>query len=338
MKGWTVRTQATKNGSKGVASREVYLNNDKHQNHRNTERIHPIFGNEKTMSKISYYGESYAAKQAANGKGGRPPSSYAIEFTLNLPKGYRPDDTQWRKIVVHCLRQTAIVCGVEPKQIALTSSAILHQQKQDGSKQGTGDHCHIVIGKFTQDGEYLRNLQRKTVTAKMKESFNKAVKHYCGYDWTEYAKQLQEQKYPNKRPAPTWKVRAAKEREEIERQQAALDKQAAMLTDKAKDIETREAQLLTNADDIILTKRLMATFENQAAKWLEAHEKRNVKQLNRQANRLNKSLVALDMLGLLSGEPATLEAAEIMSSVKKYVDKITIKNPNAIKLPNGMRF
>lgn len=67
MKGWTVRTEATKNGSKGVASREVYLSNSNHPNHRNTERIATLFGHRKTMSNIAYAGEAYAVKQAANG-------------------------------------------------------------------------------------------------------------------------------------------------------------------------------------------------------------------------------------------------------------------------------
>lgn len=290
MKGWTVRTEATKNGSRGVAGREVYLSNKDHPNHRNTERIQPIFGNDRTMSNISYAGESYAAKQAANGKGGRPPSSYAIEFTLNLPKGYRPDDTQWRKIVEHCLKETAKVCGVEPKQIAATSRAILHQQKQDGSTQGTGDHCHIVIGKFTQDGEYLRNLQRKTVTAKMKQSFNAAVKHYCGYDWTEYAKTLQEQKYPNKRPAPTWKVRAAKEREEIERQQAALDAQAQSLVERAAELEVLGSEIELKIEEAKNIERLKTNFSNQAEKWLEAFKVEDSKQMNRQFNRMSTTI------------------------------------------------
>lgn len=321
MKGWTVRTEATKNGSKGVAGREVYLSNTKHPNHRNTDRIQPIFGNDRTMSDISYAGESYAAKQAAKGKGGRPPSSYAIEFTLNLPKGYRPDDTQWRKIVEHCLKETAKACGVEPKQIAPTSRAILHQQKQDGSKQGTGDHCHIVIGKFTQDGTYLRNLQRKTVTAKMKQSFNAAVKHYCGYDWTEYAKTLQEQKYPNKRPAPTWKVRAAKEREEIEKQQAALDTQAQLLVERTKMLEMWRNEIELKLEEAKSIERLKSNFTNQAEKWLKAFKIEDSKQMNKQFNRMNKTI---DELG------AFAMSNEDLAAISKLSEQINSRSPQQL--------
>lgn len=321
MKGWTVRTEATKNGSKGVAGREVYLSNTKHPNHRNTDRIQPIFGNDRTMSDISYAGESYAAKQAAKGKGGRPPSSYAIEFTLNLPKGYRPDDTQWRKIVEHCLKETAKACGVEPKQIAPTSRAILHQQKQDGSKQGTGDHCHIVIGKFTQDGTYLRNLQRKTVTAKMKQSFNAAVKHYCGYDWTEYGKTLQEQKYPNKRPAPTWKVRAAKEREEIEKQQAALDTQAQLLVERTKMLEMWSNEIELKLEEAKSIERLKSNFTNQAEKWLKAFKIEDSKQMNKQFNRMNKTI---DELG------AFAMSNEDLAAISKLSEQINSRSPQQL--------
>lgn len=321
MKGWTVRTEATKNGSKGVAGREVYLSNTKHPNHRNTDRIQPIFGNDRTMSDISYAGESYAAKQAAKGKGGRPPSSYAIEFTLNLPKGYRPDDTQWRKIVEHCLKETAKACEVEPKQIAPTSRAILHQQKQDGSKQGTGDHCHIVIGKFTQDGTYLRNLQRKTVTAKMKQSFNAAVKHYCGYDWTEYGKTLQEQKYPNKRPAPTWKVRAAKEREEIEKQQAALDTQAQLLVERTKMLEMWRNEIELKLEEAKSIERLKSNFTNQAEKWLKAFKIEDSKQMNKQFNRMNKTI---DELG------AFAMSNEDLAAISKLSEQINSRSPQQL--------
>ena len=344
MKGWTVRTEATKNRSEGVADREIYLHNKDHPNHVKTEVIGRVWGNDKTMASIAHNGASAAAKLKAKGKGGRPAESFAMEFTLNLPKGYRPTGKQWKAIAKQMIIDVAAKLGIPPKTLSNQTYAVVHRQDQTkeydsrGREVGTGDHIHVVIGKFTPEGNCLRDLQRKTITNVVKDSFNSSTMK-MGFDWTQYRdRRLQAQEHANKRTVPTWKVKAAREIEAIAAQQAALDKQAALLADRAKDLEARENKLLTDADDFILTKRLMATFENQAAKWLEAHEKHDVKQLNRQANRLNKSLVALDMLGLLSGEPATLEAAEIMSSVKKYVDKITIKNPTAIKRPSGMRF
>lgn len=329
MKGWTVRTEATKNGSRGVAGREVYLSHKDHPNHRNTERIQPIFGNDRTMSNISYAGESYAAKQAANGKGGRPPSSYAVEFTLNLPKGYRPDDKQWRKIVEHCLKETAKVCGVDPKQIGNTSRAILHQQKQDGSKQGTGDHCHIVIGKFTQDGTYLRNLQRKNVTARMKQSFNAAVKHYCGFDWTQYRDHaLQAQDHANKRTVPTWKVKAAREIEAIAAQQAALDAQAQSLVERAAELDVLGFEIEVKIKEAREIERLKYNFSNQAEKWLEAFKDEDSKQMNRQHNRMSKTIDELGAFAMNNDD---------LAAINKLSEQINAKSDKPLPTPSYRR-
>lgn len=317
MKGWTVRTQATKNGSKGVASREVYLTNSKHPNHRYTEQIKSIFGNDRTMSNIAYAAESYVARKAANGKGGRPINSYAIEFTLNLPKGYRPNHEQWRKIVEHCLKETAKACGIEPKQLASTSRAILHQQTQDVSKQGTGDHCHIVIGKFCSDGTYLRNLQRKTATARMKQAFNQSVKHFCGYDWTEYRDhKLQAQKYANKQAVPTWKVKAAREHEQLIEQLAELEmQQDNLLVNQAYlDIQQSNFQALDK-------------FKNQAEKWLKAFDESDQKQLNRQFNRMTKSVE--EVRGFSSS--LTDEELDYMNKITSKVNQNSPKNLPKIK-------
>ncbi|WP_300181559.1 hypothetical protein [uncultured Aliivibrio sp.] len=337
MKGWTVKTKATKNRSDGIAAREIYLHNKNAESHKKTEVIGRVWGNDNTMATIAYNGTSAAAKLKAKGKGGRPAESFAMEFTLNLPKGYRPSGEQWKAIAKQMFIDVAAKLGTSAETISKQTYAVVHRQDQTleydsmGREVGTGDHMHVVIGKFTPEGSCLRDLQRKTITHVVKDSFNNSTMK-MGLDWTQYRDhKLQAQEHANKRTVPTWKIKAARELEIIATQQAALDKQAALLSEQAKELEARENQLLTDADDIMLTKRLMTTFENQVAKWLDAHEKHDVKQLNRQANRLNKSLVALDALGLLSEDPATLEAAMIMSSITKYIDKITAKNPDALR-------
>lgn len=272
MRGWTVRTEAVKNGAKGIASREVYLNNESHPNHRRTEHIMPLFGNDRSMANIVYAAERYAAEQKAKGKGGRPPSTYAVEFTLNLPKGYRPTKKEWEKIVKHCVVRVASACGIAPQQLAQTTRAIVHQQQQDQSNQGTGDHCHLVIGKFCLDGTYLRNLQRKTATARIKEAFND-VSRELGYDWTQYAQLLQKQRYPNKRPVPQWKLRAARRHQELDEQE-----------DKIHD------QLI----EISIIKRLKDNFSTQANKLINAIKNNNLKQQKRQTNRLTKTINELN--------------------------------------------
>lgn len=335
MKGWTVVTQATKDGSKGIAKREYYLHDKTHPNHSKTNEIKPIWGTPQRMQQIAYNGESYTAKQSANRKGGRPPSSFAVEFTLNLPKGYRPTTEQWQKIVKQVIIDISKKLGIKPQELSDQTYGVLHQQDQTpnldkhGREQGTGDHLHLVIGKFTLRGTYLRDLQRKTITNTVKNAFNYASRAVCGFDWTEYRDhKLKAQEYANKRNIPSWKIKAARELKNIEEQQTALNEKAKILAEKGKEIDQQ-------MEEAVLTKRLMATFEKRAEKWFVAEKENNLTDMNRQANRLNKSLLALDAFGLLSSDPVTLEAAGIVSRVETLLDEINAKKPNTLLIkPN----
>lgn len=323
MKGWTVRTESTKNRGQGVAGREIYLHNHAHPNHANTERIIDIWGSEQHMQRIAYSGESYAAHQAAKGKGGRPPSSYAIELTLNLPKKYRPTDQQWLEIMKDTVRALAKVCEVDVKQLASVTRAVLHQQNQTpdldprtGRERGTGDHLHLCVGKFTpptpqgQQGRYLRNLQRKTATNAVKQAFNEATLKHCGYDWTEYRNhKLKAQEHANKRTVPTWKVKAARELEAIQRQQQALDEKARQL-DELQDLVDEKFT------DAMAVKRLLNNFKRQADKWLSALTEQDLKQMNRQQNRMQKSLTELDSFR------ASPELEQFSQEISQIVEKV----------------
>lgn len=335
MRGWTVVTQATKDGSQGIARREHYLHDKSHPNHSKTTAIATIWGNENTMRNIAYNGESYAAKKRVNRKGGRPATSFAMEFTLNLPKGYRPNHwkNDWQSIVKQVLKDVASKLQIKVEVIEAMTYAVLHQQDQtpdldkNGKEQGTGDHLHLVIGKFTPKGLYLRDLQRKTITNTVKNAFNHASKAVCGFDWTEYRDhKLKAQEHANKRSIPIWKIKAARELKNIEEQQTALDEKAKILAEKGKELDRQ-------MEEAVLTKRLMATFEKRAEKWLIAYAEQNQTQMNRQANRLKKSLLALDALGLLSSDPVTLEAIGIVSRIEIKVTEINSKKPNTLLIP-----
>ncbi len=145
MKGWTVRTEATKNRSEGVADREIYLHDKDHPNHVKTEAIGRVWGNDKTMASIAHNGASAAAKLKAKGKGGRPAESYAMEFTLNLPKGYRPTGEQWKAIAKQMIIDVAAKLGIPPKTLSEQTYAVVHRQDQTpehdsrGREVGTGD-------------------------------------------------------------------------------------------------------------------------------------------------------------------------------------------------------
>lgn len=298
MKGWTVRTESTKGGSGGVADREIYLSDKEHINHVNTERIGCIWGDNNRMRNIAYNGERHSSKLKAAGKGGRPPASYSVEFTLNLPKGYRPTDAEWELIVVDMINKVARKLKVAPQELANQTYAVLHQQKQDpdpcprtGREQGTGDHLHVVMGKFTPGGLSLRDLQRKTVTNLVKDTFNESTLKHCGYDWTEYRDhKLKAQDHANKRTVSGWKVKAARQIEIIKAQQEALDERSNLLIEKAKQLESVQDVIDDTFNDMIALKRLMGNFSRQSEKCIESLKEHDVKQAKRQANRICRTV------------------------------------------------
>jgi hypothetical protein len=351
MKGWTVVTKVTRDKSEGLAGREVYLHNKEHKNHVKTEAIVQLFGNTQTMAKMAHNGAIAAAIVKDQGKGGRPPESYAVEFTLNLPKGYRPTPKQWHQITKHTIKKIAEKLRIKPEVIAAQTYATLHQQDQTpnphpvtGKEQDTGDHVHIVVGKFLPNGVCLRDLQRKTMTRTVKDAFNFGTLA-IGYDWQEYAAtKLQVQEHANKKRVPTWRVKAARENEALDRRMAVLSKKVARMEDRADEIEKRERSLEEREAEINekmaeqkVIDKLLKNFENQGNKWLLAYESDDAKQMNRQKNRLNKTLTALDAFGLLSDDPATIEAAMIMSRVELMVDKVNHCKPETLVKPTISR-
>ncbi|TOI72542.1 hypothetical protein CGI54_25255, partial [Vibrio parahaemolyticus] len=176
IKNWTITTEAVKNGTDGVIARERYLLAKKHPNHRTTEAIISLIGNAKTSQRVALVGEQFRVKQHLNRKGGRPLSSYAMEYCLTLPKGHRPTPDQWRAIISDCCLAISKALELKPEELKQFKSqirAVLHQQNQSGVR-GTGDHVHLIIGKVI-NGKVLKVLQQKKCTALLKQAFNAAV-------------------------------------------------------------------------------------------------------------------------------------------------------------------
>ncbi|EGR1604381.1 hypothetical protein D6L34_25375 [Vibrio parahaemolyticus] len=358
MKGWTVVTKVTRDKAEGLAGREVYLHNKKHKNHVKTEAIVQLYGSTQTMAKMAHNGAIAAAIVKDQGKGGRPPESYAVEFTLNLPKGYRPTTEQWQKIAQHTVKKMAESLGIKPEVLGAQSYITLHQQDQTpnphpetGKERDTGDHIHMVVGKFLPNGVCLRDLQRKTMTRTVKDAFNFSTLA-IGCDWQEYAAtKLQAQEHANKKRVPTWRVKAARENEALDRRVAALSEKVARMEDRADEIEKRERSLKEREAEINekmaelsekmaeqkIIDKLLKNFENQGNKWLLAYEKGDKTQMNRQKNRLNKTLTALDAFGLLSEDAATVEAVMAMSRVELMMDKVNHCKPETLVKPTISR-
>ncbi|ELE5892102.1 hypothetical protein ACEI16_001984 [Vibrio fluvialis] len=293
IKNWTVIAEP----AKCVIARERYLNDRHHKNHTYTEQIKDIFGDENHSLNMIRNCEKYKLFLAQKRKGGRPPKP-AIEFVISLPKGIRPTYDQWRSMFNIVMRNLARSLNVEPKSLAPIARAVLHQQNQDTLVKGSGDHIHILLGKFTEDLIYLRDLQRKSTTRLVKQSFNVAMIKVMGISNQDY-KPTKEYKGNAKKRVPSWAVRAAREKEKLSEN----------------------------------NKRLMRII-GQAKKWLEAYELQNIKQMNRQFNRMNKELSELEGISCNQTDQATIELiSTLFNNIDSKQKKSSLRNNLKNKFP-----
>ncbi|HCG7991212.1 TPA: hypothetical protein NJ493_005109 [Vibrio parahaemolyticus] len=231
--------------------RERYLLNKTHANHKYTDDLISIFGCAETSNRIALAGEQFRLNQQLyNHKGGRPLSSYAMEYCLTLPKGYRPSIEQWQSIVKDCCLALAKLCKLNKSEFAQYRQqirAVLHQQKQDGTK-GSGDHVHLIIGKVI-GGKVLKELQQKKSTKLIKQAFNQAVLKHVGIDHRTY--------------------------DPIEKE-------------KGRRLSTWQYQY-QKATEVLEIEKLIKQMQTQFDKWLKAKEAHDERQLKRQKNRLLKT-------------------------------------------------
>jgi hypothetical protein len=258
LKNWIVTTQAVKNGSDGVMVRERYILSASHPNHRQTEALIPLFGSEQTSQLIAIAGEKFRLKQKLECRqGGRPLSSYAMEFCLTLPKGHRPSILQWKHIIKDCCHSLAAqleLRGDEKKQFYKQIRAVCHQQTQSG-KTGSGDHVHLIIGKVIA-GRVLKDLQRKSATKTLKLAFNAAVLLHVGVSHTDYTPH----ELNRGKRLENWRYQHNKAQESLEVQ------------------------------------KLINKLQVQADKWFKAHKESDSKQICRQFKRLTSTLSELSMV------------------------------------------
>ncbi|HFQ5328301.1 TPA: hypothetical protein ACGUOR_004285 [Vibrio vulnificus] len=257
LKNWTVTTQPVRLASDGIMMREHYLLNAKHANHKCTEALISIFGCGETSHRIALAGEKFRLNQQLNNRrGGRPLSSYAMEYCLTLPKGYRPTAEQWQSIVKDCCLALARLCKLNKSEFAQYRQqirAVLHQQNQDGTK-GSGDHVHLIIGKVIGE-RVLIELQKKRATKLIKQAFNGAVLQHVGIDHRTY-EPIEKEKG---RRLSTWQYQHQKATEAL-------------------DIE-----------------KIIKKMQSQFDKWIKAKEEHNERQQHRQKNRLLKTYEELKL-------------------------------------------
>lgn len=260
LKNWTVITQPVRFASDGVMMRERYLQSLTHANHKHTQRIVSIFGCTETSNRIALAGEEFRLNQQMhNRRGGRPLSSYAVEYCLILPKGYRPTKQQWQSVIKDCSLALAKLCKLNKSEFAQYRQqirAVLHQQDQEG-KKGSGDHVHLIVGKVVTN-RVLKELQQKKATKLIKQAFNHSVLKHVGIDHRSY-EPIEAEKG---RRLSTWQYKYEK-------------------ANQALEIE-----------------KLIEKMQSQFDKWLKAKEEHNDRQKTRQENRLIKTYEYLKSFNL----------------------------------------
>ncbi|EOW9224889.1 hypothetical protein ACN26P_003421 [Vibrio cholerae] len=268
LKNWTVTTQPVRLGTDGVMMRERYLLNATHANHKYTDDLISIFGCAKTSHRIALAGEKFRLEQQLKRKGGRPLSSYAMEYCLTLPKGYRPTAEQWQSIVKDCCLVLARLCKLNRSEFAQYRQqirAVLHQQNQDGTK-GSGDHVHLIIGKAIGE-RVLKQLQQKRATKLIKQAFNGAVLQHVGIDHRTY-EPIEKEKG---RRLSAWQYQHQKATEALE------------------------------------IEKIIKKMQSQFDKWIKAKEEHNERQQHRQKNRLLKTYEELKLRKLSPLQQENLE-------------------------------
>ncbi|MEZ8650813.1 hypothetical protein AB6D92_17725 [Vibrio splendidus] len=267
LKNWTVITQPVRLGSDGIIIREHYLLNKKHPNHKNTENLISIMGSSKTSNIIALTGEKFRLNQQLyNRKGGRPLSSFAVEYCLTLPQGYRFSPDQWLLIVKDCSLALAKLCKLNKEEFSHYKQqirAVLHQQKQEGNN--SGDHTHLIISKIGKN-RILKELQQKKATRVIKQAFNHAVLKHAGIDYRSY-KPIEKERG---RRLSTWQYQNKKTTESLE------------------------------------IEKTIIKMQNQIEKWIEAKNENDEIQLRRQKNRLIKTYEELKIKSLSEPQKETI--------------------------------
>lgn len=268
IKNWTVTTEPVKEGAKGVMIRESYLSSTSHRNHKNTEKIISLIGTPKTSQLIALLGEKFKTNQLMLRARGRPLSSYAMEFCLTLPRGFRPSKNDWRLIVGDCCRQLTRhlkLTHSETQAFKKQIRAVLHQQPQHGHC-GSGDHVHLIVGKVLE-GRVLKNLQRKAATKLIKSAFNSAVLKHCQIDHRLYAPKT-----------PSRGVRLDEWRYQQQQAKESLEVQKVILN-----------------------------LKNQVDRWLAAKDTNMLSQAKRQKNRVSNTLKELSSYNLNNEQSTTVD-------------------------------
>lgn len=191
MKNWIVISKPIKDQGKGLAKYLSYLTSSSHKNHKDKTRIIPLFGNNQNLYKrVIYSVADKELKTAKKRKGGRPISSYAQSFVFTLPEGVNisPTKSEWAYIAKEIISTLVQYTDTSKEELAKHIFINIHNQKNP--------HLNVVVSKII-NGNVKTELQKKSIVAALKKTFNYAVLNKLHISPTDYQPQTKRAKRYN---------------------------------------------------------------------------------------------------------------------------------------------
>ncbi|HCF1772209.1 TPA: hypothetical protein NH921_005154 [Pseudomonas aeruginosa] len=294
LKNWFVHSARLKDKQSGLIQYLKYLTSSEHPNHKGRTTIIPLYGDLSTVIQNCSSEAIQLDLSNSQRKGGRPVNSYAQSFIFVLPKTVnRPNQEQWKLIFKEVVLSMAKKLDIPPEALKGKMFANIHDQEHP--------HLNLVVSRVI-GGKFQRGIDQKSTINVLKKTFTAAALKHCGLDVSTY------------KPINT---NLGKRQESWQRQQDQAQSQIKAATDAAKKLE----------EEIARAKELgkyTAMLNNQIQKWIIAVMEENFDQENRQANRIDKSITAINELSISPETAALIE--ELVSSVEKKAGKpITVK-------------
>lgn len=289
IKNWFVRSERLKDKHNGLIRYSKYLISVEHANHKNTDRIIPIYNTIENFIQICSNECINLDLGNSQKKGGRPVQSYAQSFVFSLPDTVaKPTPEQWKSITSDVLKELAKKLEIDVKDFKGRVFANVHDQ--------ANPHLNLVVSRVI-NGKALKTLDQKGTIGIAKKAFNASTLARCGLDVSVY-----EPFETNRGPhLAKWQLQQKDTEEAL--------KQFGLEAEKL-NLEVARAKGLT---------KYSAMLNTQILKWIEAVNTFDEKQEKRQENRIDETIFKLTGLHL----PA--EQVELINQLFEQAEQKTGK-------------
>lgn len=268
IKNWFVRSERLKDKHNGLIRYSKYLISAEHANHKNTDKIIPVYGNIENFIRTCSNEAVSLDLENSQKKGGRPVQSYAQSFVFSLPDTVaKPTPEQWKSITSDILKELAKKLEIDIKDFKGRVFANVHDQ--------ANPHLNLVVSRVI-NGKALKTLDQKGTIGIAKKAFNASTLARCGLDVSGY-----EPFETNRGPhLAKWQLQQRDSEEAL--------KQFGLEAEKL-NLEVARAKGLA---------KYSAMLNNQILKWIEAVNTLDEKQEKRQENRIDETIFKLTDLHL----------------------------------------